>query len=125
MVRRRHQLLYVSFSLFTTTKYLRLTLCRFIRGPSEDVALRLARNLKLELGSAYTLSETGWAGPTGRDGHTTGSVGSVFYAVVSPKTQTTLSKELENVNPQDRAGNMAQFAKMGLEFLLEVLEKED
>lgn len=89
-------------------------------GPSEDVALRLARNLKLELGSTYTLSETGWAGPTGSSGNDS-SVGTVFFAIVSPTTQTSVRKVLDNVDPEDRAGNMVKFAKLALEFLLEVL----
>lgn len=93
-------------------------------GPSEEVALRLARNLKLELGSTYTLSETGWAGPTGQDGFTSGQVGSVFFAVVSPLGQATTTKKVEGVVADARAQNMATFAKMALEFLLEVLEKE-
>lgn len=85
----------------------------------------MARNLKFELGSTYTLSETGWAGPTGQDGQTTGRVGTVFFAVVSPVNQVTTSKKLEGVDSEDRAGNMAKFAKMALEFLLEALESSD
>lgn len=92
----------------------------FHSGPSEDVALRLARNLKLELGSTYTLSETGWAGPTGSSGNDS-SVGTVFFAIVSPTTQTSVRKVLDNVDPEDRSGNMVRFAKLALEFLLEVL----
>ncbi|KAF5098050.1 hypothetical protein DV451_003562 [Geotrichum candidum] len=77
-------------------------------------------NLKLELGSTYTLSETGWAGPTGSSGNDS-SVGTVFFAIVSPTTQTSVRKVLDNVDPEDRSGNMVRFAKLALEFLLEVL----
>ena len=33
-------------------------------GPSEQVALKLARTTKYELGSTFVLSETGFAGPS-------------------------------------------------------------
>ncbi|VVT44060.1 uncharacterized protein SAPINGB_P000282 [Magnusiomyces paraingens] len=98
-------------------------------GPSEDVALRLARNLKYELGSTYTLSETGWAGPTGVDGASSEGVGTVYLAIVGPtgqpkKTHKDL-RSFSSFNAHDRAGNMAEFAKLALEFLLDYLLEQE
>jgi PncC family amidohydrolase len=84
-------------------------------GPSEDVALRLARNMKLELGSTYTLSETGWAGPTGD------KVGTVYYGVAGPKQEVAVT---QFINGKERSENMVEFACRALEFLLEVLEAD-
>lgn len=93
-------------------------------GPSVDVALRLARNLRLELGASYTLSETGFASesktlvPKGGDQ----AIGTVYLGVSGPskdvfRTYTTGSK--------DRCFNMQEFAINGLEFLLDVLEEQE
>jgi nicotinamide mononucleotide (NMN) deamidase PncC len=81
------------------------------------VALRLARNLKLELGSTYALSETGWAGPTAGGDET---VGSAFFAIASPQQNISTSK-LTGLT--SRSDNMVEFAKLALEFLLEFLEQ--
>ncbi|ODQ64125.1 hypothetical protein NADFUDRAFT_84126 [Nadsonia fulvescens var. elongata DSM 6958] len=95
-------------------------------GPSEDVALRLARNLQIELGSTYALSETGWAGPTGgpttgQDGqdHAYSSPGTVFFGIAGPKSELSVCK---HTGHSDRADNMAQFALLGLTTLLEYLQ---
>lgn len=95
-------------------------------GPSEDVAIRLARNLKYELGSTYSLSETGWAGPTGQDGKTSEGVGQAYFAIVGggQKSVQLNLKEL-GLLTEDRAKNMTIFAKLALEFLLEFLEEQD
>lgn len=90
----------------------------------------MARNLKYELGSTYSLSETGWAGPTGSDGKTEKGVGSVYFAIVGPTGQKTVSKNLQGLfkdggfDYSNRAENMATFAKLALEFLLEYLTQE-
>ncbi|KAG5368368.1 CinA-like protein [Yarrowia sp. C11] len=82
-------------------------------GPSESVALRLARNLKIELGSTYALSETGWAGPTGD------AVGTGFVAVVGPSGSKSITF---STGSNDRAQNMEEFAFRALQFLLEQLK---
>ena len=94
-------------------------------GPSESVALKLARTTKYELGSTYVLSETGFAGPS-TDLHllsdkTQGeaSVGTVFIGLSGPKGDFSQSfKSGSSV----RSENMTQFAKIGLQFLLKHLE---
>ncbi|KAH3685196.1 hypothetical protein WICPIJ_003825 [Wickerhamomyces pijperi] len=92
-------------------------------GPSERVALRLARNLRIELGSEYVLSETGIAGGreyknlTGiKEG---GDVGTVFLAVSTPQGEFS---KCVNTGVKERHVNMQLFAKLGLEFLLEVVK---
>lgn len=100
------------------------------RGPSEDVAIRLARNLKYELGSTYSLSETGWAGPTGSDGKTADGVGQVYFAIVggpnlaNGQKSTHVNLKERGELSKDRAENMTLFAKLALEFLLEFLESQ-
>lgn len=97
-------------------------------GPSQLVALKLARTTKYELGLTYVLSETGFAGP-GTDLHlgsdltqleaTERTVGTVYLGWCGPQVQslaqfsTGLSLRLEN---------MTEFAKLGLQFLLEQLQ---
>lgn len=97
-------------------------------GPSEPVALKLARTAKYELGLTYVLSETGFAGPS-TDLHlsnisssNSGSVGTVYLGLSGPKGEVSCSYQ---TNSGDRSYNMTQFAKIGLQFLLQELEKAD
>ncbi|CAR22946.1 CinA family protein [Lachancea thermotolerans CBS 6340] len=92
-------------------------------GPSVDVALRLARNLKFELGATYTLSETGYASRSanlklpGKEQ----TVGVVCYGVSGPKEDVSATHD---TGSEDRCYNMQQFAIHGLKFLLQQLEKQ-
>ncbi|ODV80863.1 uncharacterized protein CANTADRAFT_30324, partial [Suhomyces tanzawaensis NRRL Y-17324] len=95
-------------------------------GPSEQVALKLARTAKYELGSTYVLSETGFAGPSSdlhlnhnQDQNTAAKVGTVFLGLSGPAKEISCSRETGSV---ERATNMTEFAKLGLEFLLEQLQ---
>ncbi|SCU97664.1 LAFA_0G12574g1_1 [Lachancea sp. 'fantastica'] len=92
-------------------------------GPSVDVALRLARNLKFELGATYTLSETGYASrsPMLKPTESEQSVGTVYYGASGPDEDVSSTYSTES---EDRCHNMQQFAIHGLEFLLEQLEKK-
>lgn len=83
-------------------------------GPSEDVALRLARNLKVELGATYTLAETGWAGPNGEHS------GTVFLAIAATGKQASIRR---NTGIKARTANMETFAKTALEFLLNFIKE--
>ncbi|SCU90334.1 LAME_0E08086g1_1 [Lachancea meyersii CBS 8951] len=91
-------------------------------GPSVDVALRLARNLKFELGATYTLSETGYASrsPMLKPSESKQSVGVVFYGVSGPREDVSATHDTES---EDRCHNMQQFAIHGLKFLMQQLEK--
>ncbi|KAI5969038.1 hypothetical protein CANMA_001928 [Candida margitis] len=114
-------------------------------GPSEQVALKLARTARYELGSTYVLSETGFAGPS-TDLHLSNNkqtdeasvtgggvknndkdvdngvaphVGTVFLGFTGPNGDFSTKKQFGN---QDRSKNMSEFAKFALEFLLEQLQ---
>lgn len=118
-------------------------------GPSEQVALKLARTAKYELGSTYVLSETGFAGPStdlhlsnrenesatlasevkktsnsngngNENGRVVPHVGTVFLGFTGPNGDFSTEKEFGN---QERSKNMSDFAKFALEFLLEQLRK--
>ncbi|SCU98548.1 LADA_0H13806g1_1 [Lachancea dasiensis] len=91
-------------------------------GPSVDVALRLARNLKFELGASYTLSETGYASrsPNLTSSNREQNVGVVCYGVSGPHEDISATHD---TGSEDRCYNMQQFAIHGLKFLLEQLEK--
>lgn len=95
-------------------------------GPLEQVALKLARTTKYELGSTYVLSETGFAGPgtdlhLGSDGPAeTAEVGTVFLGLSGP-TMQALAKYATGTS--DRLANMTEFARLGLEFLVTQLRK--
>lgn len=143
-------------------------------GPSEQIALKLARTTKYELGSTYVLSETGFAGPS-TDLHLNNSIelkkeeptlvslsgdlvdvlkgstneninkddkksenltlhgvetssvssvssgfpGTVYLGFSGPNIQVSKEGKTDNLS---RSSNMTEFAKLGLEFLLEQLE---
>lgn len=100
-------------------------------GPSEASVKKQARNLKVELGSNYVLCESGFAGPgvtiedASGDGHGTNKeeqkkVGIVYFAVSGPDGTNSIVRE---TGMSDRIANMEEFAKLGLEFLLQELKK--
>ncbi|EGV64303.1 hypothetical protein PSN45_003960 [Yamadazyma tenuis] len=112
---------------------------RHYMGPSEVVALRLARTTKYELGSTFVLSETGFAGPTVdlhlTDGGGTGTSaaganasgttvgasagpGDVYLGFVGPDRELSCKRQTHSAN---RSQNMTEFARFGLEFLLDQL----
>ncbi|ANZ75461.1 Hypothetical protein PP7435_CHR2-0688 [Komagataella phaffii CBS 7435] len=91
-------------------------------GPSEEVVLRLARNLKMELGATYVLSETGFAGPSGQYGKGSDQdeeVGTVYLGISTPQGDLACVKR---TGIKSRSDNMALFAEEGLKFLLEHLK---
>ncbi|KAI5954717.1 hypothetical protein KGF57_003740 [Candida theae] len=113
-------------------------------GPSEQVALKLARTARYELGSTYVLSETGFAGPStdlhlsnrqneveesvandaksesGGSNRVVPHVGTVFLGFTGPNGDSSTEREFGN---QERSKNMSDFAKFALEFLLDQLRK--
>jgi PncC family amidohydrolase len=99
-------------------------------GPSEKVVLRLARNLRIDLGSTYVLSETGIAGPLIQTANKESTkffadedIGTVYLGVATPEGE--VSKIHKTGNVEDRSSNMQEFAKIGLEFFLTELERID
>ncbi|SGZ50450.1 CIC11C00000005181 [Sungouiella intermedia] len=93
-------------------------------GPLEAVVLKLARTTKYELGLTYVLSETGFAGPTTdlhlRRDNDQGSVavGTVYLGVSGPGGDVSCKRE---TGSGERAKNMEDFARLGLQLLLETL----
>ncbi|GMM29908.1 hypothetical protein DAMA08_026530 [Martiniozyma asiatica (nom. inval.)] len=97
-------------------------------GPSEQVALKLARNLRVEFGSSWIVSETGYAGPTTKVCNDNASinslnlnedeVGTVYLGISGPTGN--FSKKIQT-GITERQENMQLFAKLALEFLLEIL----
>ncbi|CAI8496792.1 CinA-like protein [Pichia kudriavzevii] len=97
-------------------------------GPSEQVALKMARNLRIEFGSTYVLSETGYAGPSTNVGLDNDSindedakVGTVYIGIAGPKWNRSCEISTDS---QDRSINMQLFAKYTLKFFLENLKNE-
>lgn len=84
-------------------------------GPSEEVAARMGRRLRLEIGATYVLAETGWAGPSASGDAKVGDV----YLSVAGATKTVSKKCSTGLS--DRLENMEAFAKLALEYLLEQL----
>lgn len=96
-------------------------------GPLESVVLKLARTTKYELGLTYVLSETGFAGPT-TDLHlrlvndqVSVAVGTVYLGVSGPGGEVSCMRE---TGVDERARNMEEFARLGLQLLLETLRAE-
>lgn len=99
-------------------------------GPSEKVVLRLARNLRIDLGSTYVLSETGVAGPlvdpndpNYQSFFANENIGTVYLGIATPDGEK--SKIHKTGNIEDRSFNMQEFARIGLEYFLEELKKID
>lgn len=94
-------------------------------GPLEQVALKLARTTKYEWGLTFVLSETGFAGPT-TDLHLENglenAVGTVFLGLSTPRGEVSCRRETGCL---ERSQNMVEFARLGLEFLLETLREQE
>ncbi|KAF8586925.1 competence/damage-inducible CinA family protein [Ramaria rubella] len=91
------------------------------KGPTPDVVAGLAANVRDQLGSTFTLSESGTAGPTGHPAMRNRTPGYVALAVASQDGVVT--REIET-GSADREANMVAFAEAGLKFLREVLKGE-
>ncbi|AAS52785.1 AER101Wp [Eremothecium gossypii ATCC 10895] len=86
-------------------------------GPSPAVALRLARNLRFELGATYVLSETGYASAaTPADP----PAGTAHFGVAGPAGDASWTYVS---GCADRRANMQLFAERGLECLLEMIRR--
>lgn len=87
-------------------------------GPTTDIVSGLAKHVRKDLESTYTISESGTAGPTG--GSTPNRTpGYVALAVDCDKG--TFTKELQTGLGEDRIANMVQFAVEALTFLRDVM----
>jgi nicotinamide mononucleotide (NMN) deamidase PncC len=90
-------------------------------GPTPEIVSGLAEHTRKTLGSTYTVSESGTAGPTG--GSTKNRTpGYVALAVVSDKG--TVTREVETGLGGDREGNMVRFAVEGLRLVRDAIKGE-
>ncbi|KAK4574028.1 hypothetical protein LTR86_001789 [Recurvomyces mirabilis] len=91
------------------------------KGPTTDIVSGLAKHVRKDLESTYTIAESGTAGPTG--GSTPNrKPGYVALAVDCDKG--TFVKELNTGLGTDRVGNMKRFAVEALTLLKEVIKDE-
>lgn len=91
------------------------------KGPTPEIVAGLAEHTRKTLGSTYTVSESGTAGPTG--GTTRNRTpGYVALAVNSEKGSVT--REVETGLGTDREANMVQFAVEGLKLVRDVIKGE-
>lgn len=90
-------------------------------GPTTDVVRGLAEHARKDLGSTYTIAESGTAGPTGGAAYNR-TPGFVALAVACDRG--TYVRELNTGLGTDRLANMKQFAVEGLKFLKEVILDE-
>jgi PncC family amidohydrolase len=88
------------------------------KGPTTDIVSGLARHVRRDLGSTYTVSESGTAGPTG--GETPNRTpGYVALAVDCDKG--TFVRELNTGLGTDRVANMKRFCVEALKLLRDVM----
>ena len=89
------------------------------KGPTTEIVAGMASNVRAKLGSTYTISESGTAGPTG--GNTPNRTpGYVALAVATESG--TYKKELSTGLGGDREGNMIAFAVEALTLLRDVIK---
>lgn len=89
------------------------------RGPTTDIVAGLARHVRKDLESTYTLAESGTAGPTG--GSTPNRMPGYVALAVACESGVYV-KELSTGLGADRVGNMVQFAVEALTFLRDVIK---
>jgi PncC family amidohydrolase len=91
------------------------------RGPSTAIVAGLARHVRGDLGSTYTLAESGTAGPTGGN---TPNRRPGYVALAVDCERGTFVREVETGLGPDRTGNMVRFAAEGLVLLRDVISGE-
>ncbi|KAI1861178.1 hypothetical protein JX265_009797 [Neoarthrinium moseri] len=91
------------------------------RGPTTDIVTGLAKHVRKDLDSTYTISESGTAGPTGGDtpNRTPG-----YLALAVDCEKGTFVRELNTGLGTDRVANMKRFAVEALKLLKDVMTDE-
>jgi PncC family amidohydrolase len=89
------------------------------KGPTTDIVSGLAKHVRKDLESTYTLSESGTAGPTGGQ---TPNRQPGYVALAVDCDRGTFTRELNTELGTDRVANMVRFAVEGLTLLKEVIE---
>lgn len=88
------------------------------KGPTTDIVTGLAKHVRRDLESTYTLAESGTAGPTGGS---TPNRKPGYVALAVDCERGTFTKELDTGLGTDRVANMVQFAIEALTLLKEVI----
>ncbi|KAL1609626.1 hypothetical protein SLS59_001134 [Nothophoma quercina] len=88
------------------------------KGPTPEIVTKLADNTRKTLGSTYTVSESGTAGPTG--GSTRNRTPG-YVALAVSKQGGTVTREVET-GSSEREGNMVRFAVEGLKLVRDTIK---
>ena len=91
------------------------------KGPTTDIVSGLAKHVRKDLGSTYTLSESGTAGPTGGS---TENRKPGYVALAVDCDRGAFTREIKTGLGEDRVANMVQFAVEGLTLLRDVISGE-
>jgi len=91
------------------------------KGPTTDIVSGLAKHVRKDLESTYTIAESGTAGPTGGN---TPNRKPGYVALAVDCERGTFVKELNTELGTDRVGNMVRFAVEALTLLREVMQGE-
>ncbi|KAL8724432.1 MAG: hypothetical protein Q9166_007954 [cf. Caloplaca sp. 2 TL-2023] len=91
-------------------------------GPTKDVVVGLAKNVRERLGSTYCLSESGTAGP-GASGMSRNRMPD-FVALAVATEEGALATETVTGMGGDREKNMVEFARLGLQLLKQAIEEK-
>ena len=89
------------------------------RGPTTDIVSGLAKHVRKDLESTYTLAESGTAGPTGGQ---TPNRKPGYVALAVDCERGTFTKELNTELGTDRVANMLRFTVEALTLLKDVIE---
>jgi nicotinamide mononucleotide (NMN) deamidase PncC len=87
-------------------------------GPTPEIVAGLADHTRKTLGSTYTVSESGTAGPTGGQ---TKSRTPGYLALAVSSQKGTVTREVETGLGGDREANMVRFAEEGLKLLRDTI----
>ncbi|KAK1818024.1 hypothetical protein LTR12_007549 [Friedmanniomyces endolithicus] len=91
------------------------------KGPTTEIVTGLARHVRKDLESTYTIAESGTAGPTGG---ATPNRKPGYVALAVDCEQGTFVRELDTGLGTDRVGNMKRFAVEALTLLRDVIKGE-
>lgn len=91
------------------------------KGPTPEIVTGLAEHTRNTLGSTYTVSESGTAGPTGGNNRNR-TPGYVAVAVASDRG--TATREIET-GSKDREQNMIRFAVEALSLVRDVIKGDE
>ncbi|KAH7119026.1 competence/damage-inducible protein-like protein cinA [Dendryphion nanum] len=90
------------------------------KGPTPDIVAGLAEHTRKTLGSTYTVSESGTAGPTG--GTTPNRTPGYVALAVAVEGKETVKSEVDTGLGGDREGNMVRFAVEGLKLVRDTIK---